>query len=96
MSRRQGGGQVDFGALVADPGAAAHLLAHLGDKLLGELHHVGVVGVGLIDLHRGELGVVAGAHPLVAEDATQLVHPLKTAHHQPLQVQLGGDAQGEG
>ena len=90
------GRQVDVGALIADLGATAHLLAYVGNQLLSERHHVGVVGISLVDLHRGELGVVAGADPLVAKDAPQLVDPLKAAHYQPLEVQLGGDAQGEG
>ena len=41
-------------------------------------------------------GLWRGADALVAKDAPQLVHPLEAAHHQPLEVQLGGNAQGEG
>ena len=91
-----GGGEIDLRALVGDGGAAADLLTHRGNQLLGEVHHVGVIGVGLIDLHRGELGVMARADALVAEDPPQLIDPLKTADHQPLEVEFGGDPQGEG
>ncbi len=59
---------------------------------LDDIHHVVEIGVGLIELHRGELGVVLGVHALVAEDAADLIHPLHAAHDQALQGQLGGDA----
>jgi hypothetical protein len=36
---------------------------------------------------------VADADPLVAEVAVDLEHPLEAAHQQPLQVELGRDAQ---
>ena len=88
--------QINLGALVSDGGRAADLLAHRADHLLGELHHPEVIAVGLIDLHRGELGVVAGADPFIAEDPAQLIHALKATHHQALEVQLGGNPQGEG
>ena len=90
-----GRGEIHLDALIGEARATAHLLAHMGDQALSEIHHVAVIGIGLIDLHRGELGVVAGADALVAEDATQLIDPLKAAHHEALEVQLGGDAQGE-
>ena len=54
-----------------------------------------VVGVGLVELEHGELGVVAGRQALVAEDPADLEDLLEAAHHQPLQVQLGRDAQVE-
>ena len=50
-------------------------------------------GVGLVELDAGELGVVAPVDPLVAPDPADLVDPLQAAHHQPLEVELGGDAQ---
>ena len=78
--------EIDIGALVMNPCTTAHLLAHLGNHRLRELHHSDVVGVGLIHLNRGELRVMAGAHSLVPEDPTELVHPLKPAHHKPLEV----------
>ena len=65
------------------------------EQLLGELHQVLVVGVGLVELEHRELGIVLGGHPLVPEVAIDLVHPVEPAHHQALEVQLGGHAQVE-
>ena len=65
------------------------------DERLGELHHVVVVGERLVRLERRELGVVGGVDALVAPDAPDLEDPLEAADDQPLQVQLGGDAQVE-
>ena len=50
------------------------------------------ISVGLVELHRGEFGVVLGVHALIAEDASDLIDALHTAHDQTLQRQLGGDA----
>jgi ribosomal protein L7/L12 len=60
---------------------------------LGEVHQVAVRPVGRVELHHRELGVVADADALVAEVAVDLEHALEAAHQQPLQVQLGRDAQ---
>ena len=65
------------------------------DELPGERHHRPPVGVGLVDLEHGELGVVAGGDPLVAEVAVEFVDPLPAPDQDPLQVELGGDPQVE-
>ncbi len=52
-----------------------------------------IVGVGRIELDLGELGVVLERDALIAEIATDLVDPLKTAGDEPFQVQLVRDAQ---
>ena len=88
-----GRSQINLGALIGEGGGAADLLTHRAHHLLSELHHPDVVAVGLVDLHRGEFGVVAGADALVTENAPQLVDALKSANHQTLEVQLGGDPQ---
>ena len=88
-------GEIDLPAAVADDGRAGHLPCQVRDQLLGQLHHVAVVGVGLVQLEHRELGVVAGRQALVAEHPSELEHALEPADHQPLQVQLGGDAQVE-
>ena len=67
------------------------MLDHARDHALGQLHHVAVVGVGLVELEHGELGIVGPIHALVAEVVADLVHPLQPAHQQPLEVQLVGD-----
>ena len=84
-------GEVELRALVGHLGAAGHRHRRSGDELLGEVHQVLVGGVGLVELQHRELGVVAGAHPLVAEVPVDLVDALDAADHQPLEVQLGGD-----
>ena len=62
-------------------------------KLLDQLHDVAVVGVGPVQLQHGELGIVTGGDPLVAEHPGNLIHPLQPAYYQPFQVQLGSDPQ---
>src|SRR6185312_5041534 len=58
-------------------------------------HHVGVVGVGLVQLEHGEFRVVPGRDALVAEDPADLEHLFQPAHDQAFEVQLLGDAQVE-
>ena len=70
-----------------------YLHCRSGQQVLKEAHHVVEVGIGFVELHGGELRVMAGIHTLVAEYAPQLIDPLDTAHDQPLQVQLRGYAQ---
>ncbi len=65
------------------------------EHLLGQLHQVVVVGVGLVELEHRELGIVLGGDALVPEVSIDLVHPVQAAHHQALEVQLGRDAQVE-
>jgi len=67
-------------------------LGAAGEDLLGQLGHGVVVAVGLVGLQRGELGVVAGVHALVAEDAADLVDAVETADDELLERQFGGDA----
>ena len=65
------------------------------DELLGETRHVGVVGEGFVELEHRELGIVAGRHTFVAEHPSDLEHAIETADDQPLQIELGGNSQGE-
>ncbi len=74
-------------------GGAVYLQSHLGDELLGQLHQVMVVGVGLVELEHGELGIVLGGDAFVAKVAVDLVNAVETADHQALEVELGRDAQ---
>ena len=69
------------------------VLHHAGDHGLGELHHVTIVRVRLVELQHRELGIVGPVHPFVPEVVPDLVHPLESADQQPLEVQLVGDAQ---
>ena len=63
--------------------------------LLGQLHDVVVVGVGLVELQHGEFRIVGPVHPFVPEVVPDLVDPLEAADQQPLEVQLVGDPQVE-
>ena len=62
---------------------------------LHPVHRVAVVGVGLVPLEHRELGVVLERDALVAEVLADLVDPLEAADDQPLEVELGGDAEVE-
>ena len=61
------------------------------DQALGELHHGAVVAEGLVDLHRGELGIVAAVDAFVAEVAVDLIDPAHAADEAALEVELGRD-----
>ena len=87
----KGLGQIHLHTLVGDGGGAQYLLGHVAVQVLGQLHHTVVVRVSLVQLHQGELRVVAGVKALVAEHAADLVHALQSAHDQALQVQFQGD-----
>ena len=96
MARGHGFGEVDALAAQLEHGVAVARGARRGDdEALGELHHVVVVGERLIRLEHRELGVVAGVDAFVAEHAADLEHALEPAHDEPLQVQLGRDAEVE-
>ena len=68
-------------------------LRHEANHLFGHRHQVLVVAVGLIELEHRELGIVPRRDAFVAEIAVDLVHALEAAHDQPLEIQLGRDAQ---
>ena len=68
-------------------------LRDLGQHLLGHPHQVLVVHVRLVELEHRELGVVLGRDPLIPEVTIDLVDAFEPADGQPLEVQLGRDAQ---
>ena len=88
-------GEIDRLALEAQRRRPQHPLGRRGEHLLGEVHQHPVVDVGPVELEHGELGVVAGGDPLVAEVAVDLVHPRHVADQQALEEQLRRDAQVE-
>ena len=61
------GGKIDLATVVFDGRGAQDLLGDTGDEVLGEFHHVGVVGVGPVELQHRELGIVPSRHAFVAE-----------------------------
>src|SRR5262249_1088385 len=82
-----------------DRGAAGRrpdrLAGDADQQLLGQVHKVRVGGVGLVELQDGELGEVRAVDPLVAEVAADLEDPIQATHDEPLEVQLGRDAEKE-
>jgi len=85
--------EVDLVAAEGDRRSAQRLQRHRLHELLDAGHRVAVVGVGLVPLEHRELGLVLVGEALVAEVLADLVHALQAAHDQPLQIELGGDAQ---
>ena len=63
------------------------------DELAAPVDPHVVVGVRLVGLQQRELGVVAEVDALVAERAAQFEDALHAADAQPLQIELGRDAQ---
>jgi len=91
-----GRGEIDGLALVRKGRAPEQHRAEVGEHLLGQGHEVFVVGVGLVELQHGELGIVLGRDALVAEVAVDLVHAVQAAHHEALEIELGGDPEVQG
>ena len=87
--------EVDLDALVVDDRRAENRLSGIDDNALGDVHHIRVVCVRLIELDRRELRIVADVHALVAEDAAHLVDAVETADDEALEVELRRDAQVE-
>ena len=85
--------QVDLGAVIGDGSGSADFLGQEAVHVLGQIHHAVVVGVGLIELHEGELGVMTGVKAFVAEDTTDLIDALEAADDQALEVELQGNAE---
>ena len=94
-SRANGGCQRNLMLAKRDLLGADRLPRRVGDQLFGHAHQRVIVGVGLVELHHRELGVVLRRNPLVPEVAVDLEHPLEAADREPLQVQLRRDAQVE-
>ena len=76
-------------------GGAVDLDRDGGDHILDHDHHVVVIGVGLVALQQREFRVMVLVDALVPEDPADLVDLIEPADDQPLEVELGGDAQVE-
>ncbi len=68
---------------------------HARHERFRDVHHVVVVGVGLVQLELSELGAVGPVHALVAEVLADLEDALHPTDYQPLEVQLVRDAEVE-
>ena len=78
---------------VGDGQAAADGLGQVLIQIFHQVHHALVIGEGLVQLDAGEFRVVLCVHAFVAEDTAHFIHPVKPAHDEPLEGQLGFDAQ---
>ena len=90
-----GGSKINFCALILDLHALVYLLRQPGDQLFGDVHHVVVGGIGLVEFEHSELRIVPGGQSFVAEVAVDLKDPFKAAYQQSFQVEFRGDAQVE-
>ena len=72
-----------------------HLESDALQQRLDARHRVRVVRVRLVPLEHRELGLVLVRDALVAEVLADLVDPLQAADDEPLEVELGGDAEVE-
>ena len=72
-----------------------HGAGRLPDETFREQAHRHVVSVRLVDLERGELGVVRRVGALVAEVPTELEDRPEAGDEEPFEVELGRDAQGQ-
>ena len=86
-------GEIDLLAGDVDHRRTDRVARRVHDQRLGQLHHVGDIAERLVRLHHRELGVVGGIHPLVAERPADLENSVEATDDQPLEVELGGDAQ---
>ena len=86
-------GEVDLLPLEGRLRRPEHVLRGTRDELLDPGHRVAVVGVRLVPLEHRELGVMLERDSLVAEVLADLVDLLEPADDQPLEVELGGDAE---
>ena len=68
--------QVELAALVGQDRRAKELFRGARDDVLEDRHHVGVVGVGLVQLQHRELRVVTRRQPFVAEYPPDLIDAL--------------------
>ena len=73
-------------------GGSEYLERDLLEHRLDAVHRVAEVGVRLVPEHR-ELGLVLVRDALVAEVLADLVHALEASDDQPLEVELGRDAE---
>ena len=92
---RPGGLELDGALPHDDLSGADHLRGQGRDHVLHQLHDGVVVHVGPVQLHHGELGVVDQRDALVAEVLADLEDAIESSHQQPLEIQLGRDAQVE-
>ena len=93
MRRGERRRQIDLCTVPFHGCATDRLARRVGDQLLGQPHHVEVIGKGLVQLQHRELGIVPGRQAFVAEHARELEHAVVPADDESLEVELGRDPQ---
>ena len=81
--------------LELDDGRPQHVARDVLEQLLDPRHRVLIVGVRLVPLEHRELGLVLVRDAFVTEVLADLVDPLQAADDEPLEIELGRDAQVE-
>ena len=76
--------KVHFDAVVDDLRGSQDFLRNIAIEILREVHHAMVIGIGLIELHEGELRIVPGVEALVAENTADFIDSFQTADDQAL------------
>mmetsp|Transcript_4036 Transcript_4036/g.5532 ORF Transcript_4036/g.5532 Transcript_4036/m.5532 type:complete len:243 (-) Transcript_4036:1051-1779(-) len=71
---------------------AGNVLDHGGYHLLGHVHEIVVIGIGLIEFAGGEFGIVREIDTLVTELPSDLVDTIESTHDEHLEVQFGCNA----
>ena len=89
--------QIQRFALIGEGGGAQHFaLRCKAEQAFGVVHQVFVIPIGFVELHHGEFGVVAGAHPPSLRKLRLISNTFQTADHQAFQIQLRRDARYKG
>ena len=84
--------EVDFNPLIGNPLAASHLLRHVSDHLLSQLHHLVVICISHVELEHRKFRIMGAVDALIAEIPSNFIHPFQVSYQQSLQVQLKRDA----
>ena len=83
--------EVDLLAFVFNHGRAVNFFRHIGDEFFGNLHHIFVIRIRLVEFDRGVFGIVGVVHALVAEHSAHLVDFVKTAHDEAFEIEFVRD-----
>ena len=86
-------GEVKRLPLIINHGCAVDLHTRMRNHALGQVCHMRIINVRLVELNLGEFGVVLKAHALVAEVTPNFIDGINPPHQQSLEVQLKADAQ---
>ena len=80
-------------ALVFDRGSRVQLLRHASQQVLGQVHQVMIIRIGLIEFQHGEFRIMPGRQPLVTKITINLVDLFITTDNQSFQIQFRCDTQ---